>query len=238
MTSIPTRRAALGGLAVLASSRLVATRRIGLLLAAACAAPARAEARRLRQDFEAMPAGAPPSGFRLGLTGGGPAPRWVIVDDPSAPAGPKVLAEVSRDRTDTRFPIAVAEGFAARDVAVAVAFRPVGGEVDRAAGLIVRVRDARNYYVARANALEDKVRLYRVVDGQRVQFAGADLRVPSDRWQRLGLTVRGDRLEVSLDGRALFAATDRAFPDAGSVGIWSKSDSLTHFDAFEAEELT
>lgn len=105
------------------------------------------------------------------------------------------------------------------------------------ARLVVRFRDARNYDVARANALEDNVRLYRVVDGRRIQFAGVDARVPRDRWQRLGLSVGADLLEVSLDGRLLFGATDRSFTEAGGVGLWTKADSLTHFDALEAEAL-
>ncbi|MBV1799201.1 hypothetical protein [Siccirubricoccus sp. G192] len=213
--------------------------RRGLLLAAGSlvAGSVHAQGRHIRQDFEDMPVGGPPLGFALGFTGGGPPPRWVVLDDPSAPAGPRVLAETSRDRTDTRFPHAVLDGFEARDVAAAVRFRPVDGRVDQAAGLVVRYRDARNYYVARANALENNVRLYRVVDGRRIQFAGTDARVPRDRWQALGLMVRGDRFEISLDGRMLFAAADRTFTGAGRVGVWTKADSLTHFDALEAEEV-
>ena len=215
-------------------------RRHGLLLAAAAldAARAHAQPRRMRQDFEGMPVGVPPAGFSIGLTGGGPPPRWVVLEDPSAPTGPHVLAEISRDRTDARFPIVIVESFEARDVAVSVGFRPVDGRVDQAAGLVVRFRDARNYYVARANALEDNVRIYRVVDGRRIQFAGADIRVPRERWQVLGLAVRGERFEVFLNGRMLFAASDRTFAGVGRIGVWTKADSLTHFDALEAEEVT
>jgi hypothetical protein len=148
-----------------------------------------------------------------------------------------VLAETSRDRTSARFPVAVMEGFEVRDVTVKASFRPVDGRVDQAAGLVVRYRDARNYYVARANALEDNVRLYHLVDGRRTQFAGIDIRVPRNRWQTLGLAVRGDRFEVSLNGQVVFGATDRTFPGAGRVGLWTKADSLTHFDALEAEAL-
>ncbi|MCO6419240.1 hypothetical protein JYK14_24205 [Siccirubricoccus sp. KC 17139] len=196
-----------------------------------------AQPRRVSQDFEGAPVGGPPPGFAVALTGGGPPPRWMVLEDPSSPAGPHVLAETSRDRTDTRFPVAVVDGFEARDVAIAVRFRPVDGRVDQAAGLVVRYRDARNYYVARANALENNVRLYRVVDGRRIQFAGVDARVPRDRWQVLGLRVESDRLEVSLDGKVLFSATDRTFAEAGGVGVWTKADSLTHFDALVAEAL-
>jgi len=103
---------------------------------------------------------------------------------------------------------------------------------------VVRLRDPRNYYVARANALEDNVRPYRVADGRRTQFAGTDLRVPRDRWQRLDLRIEGDRLSVSLDGRELFSATDRTFAEAGQIGLWSKADSLTHFDGLEVRQLS
>ena len=122
-------------------------------------------------------------------------------------------------------------------MAVSVRFKPVSGTVDQAAGLVAQLRDRRNYYLARANALEDNVRLYRVVDGRRVQFAGADVPVPRDRWQTLGLRAEGDRFEVSPDGRVLFAAADRTFADARRVGLWTKADSLTHFDALEVEAL-
>ena len=187
--------------------------------------------------FEDAPTGEPPPGFSFALTGRGGPVRWVVLKDPSAPAGAKVVAETSGDRTSDRFPLAILEGFEARDVAVSVRFKPVSGTVDQAAGLVVRLRDPRNYYIARANALENNVRLYRVVDGRRTQFAGVDVPVPRDRWQSLGLRVQGDRLSVSLDGRELFAATDRTFRDAGQVGLWTKADSLTHFDNLEIQAL-
>jgi hypothetical protein len=207
---------------------------VGLALAGRAAA---AQTRPQRVDFEDMAVGAAPPGFTVALTGGGPPPRWQVLEDPSSPAGPKVLAETSRNRTSDRFPLAVLDGVTARDAALSVRFRPVDGRVDQAAGLVLRYRDARNYYIARANALEDNVRLYRVVDGRRTQFAGADVPVPRDRWQTLGLRVEGDRLGVALDGRELFTATDRTFTTAGRVGLWTKADSLTHFDGFEVAGL-
>jgi hypothetical protein len=233
----PPRR--LGPVLVLTAPPALGRRRS--LLVAGCFALAgrRAAAQVLprRYDFEEAAAGGRPPGFAFTLTGGGAPVRWVVLEDPSSPAGPKVLAEFSKDRTSDRFPLAILEGVEARDVALSVRFRPVSGSVDQAAGLVARLRDPRNYYIARANALEDNVRLYRVVDGRRVQFAGADVRVPRDRWQTLGMRVEGDRLAVSLDGRVVFTAADRTFADAGRVGLWTKADSVTHFDAFEVEAL-
>jgi hypothetical protein len=190
-----------------------------------------------RRNFEEFRPGAPPPGFSFALTGRGEPARWVVLEDPSSPAGPKVVAETSQDRTSDRFPLAILDGFEARDVAVSVRFRPVSGTVDQAAGLVLRLRDPRNYYIARANALENNVRLYRVVDGRRSQFAGADVPVPRDRWQMLELRIEGDRLEVLLDGRRLFSASDQTFREAGRIGLWTKADSLTHFDALEATRL-
>jgi hypothetical protein len=146
-------------------------------------------------------------------------------------------AETSGDRTSDRFPLAILKGFEARDVEVKVRFKPVSGKVDRAAGLVVRVRDEDNYYIARANALEDNVRLYKVVDGKRRQFAGVDVEVPKGRWQELGLRAEGDRLTVSLGGKELFSATDLTFAEAGRVGVWTKADSPTHFDELTVRRL-
>jgi hypothetical protein len=222
-------------------SERIAVRRRSVILAggglALAGLRATAQGQPRRFDFEGAAVGAPPQGFSFALTGDGPPVRWVVLEDTSSPAGPKVLAETSKDRTSNRFPLAILDGVTARDAAVSVRFRPVSGTVDQAAGLVVRLRDPRNYYIARANALEDNVRLYRVVDGRRTQFAGVDIRVPRDRWQALGLRIEGDRLAVSLDGRELFAANDRTFAEAGRVGLWTKADSLIHFDALEVEEV-
>jgi hypothetical protein len=188
-------------------------------------------------DFEERPVGGTPPSFETGLTGKGGPVRWELLRDESAPNGPTVLAETSGDRTSDRFPLAILEGFEARDVEVRVRFKPISGKVDQAAGLMVRVRDEDNYYIARANALEGNVRLYKVVDGKRQQFAGVAVTVLKGKWQELGLRVEGNRLTVSLDGKELFNATDRTFAEAGRVGLWTKADSLTYFDELIVRRL-
>jgi hypothetical protein len=164
--------------------------------------------------------------FTPALTGGGPTPAWTLVDD----EGRKVLAQTSTDKTDYRFPLAIFEQSAPADLAVTVRFKAVAGDVDRAGGIAFRLRDANNYYVVRANALEDNVRLYRVVKGQRIQFAGANIKVPSGSWQELAVLARGDRFEVLFNGKSLYSATDKTFAGAGRVALWTKADSVTHFD--------
>ena len=183
-----------------------------------------------RIDFENVASGTLPPGVTTALTGGGGPVAWSVLDDATAPAGPKVLAQTSRDRTDNRFPLAIFSQPTAADLDVAVRFKPVAGEVDRAAGIALRLSDADNYYVVRANALEDNVRLYKVVKGRRSQFAGADTKVASGVWQELRLKVEGSRFEVFLDGKSLYSANDTTFATAGRVALWTKADSVTYFD--------
>jgi hypothetical protein len=162
------------------------------------------------------------------LTGGGKPPKWAIVKTD----GKWGVAETTRDATDYRFPLCVVDGAAyanLADVDVSVRIRPMSGSVDQAGGLAVRVKDPRNYYVVRANALEDNVRLYVVLDGDRKQFAGANQKVSSQQWHSLRLRVVGDRFTVFFDGKQLFEATDGRLGAAGGVALWSKADSVTEF---------
>jgi hypothetical protein len=183
-----------------------------------------------RVDFQSAPTGTLPVGVTTALTGSGGPVKWSIVEDASASAGPRVLAQTSTDRTDYRFPLAILDQPVAADLDVAVRFKAVAGEVDRAAGIALRLSDANNYYVVRANAAEDNVRLYKVVKGQRMQFAGANTKVPSGVWQELRLSARGNRFDVFFNGKSLYSATDTTFTAAGKVALWTKADSVTYFD--------
>jgi hypothetical protein len=179
--------------------------------------------------FQGYEVGAAPQGFASALTGGGPPPTWVVQADSGQPDG-RVLAQTSADDTDYRFPLCVFDGFSARDVTASVRFQAREGEIDRAGGLVVRYRDANNYYITRANALEDNVRLYRVVNGERQQFAGEKKAVSAGVWHTLRLDVSGPHFAVFFDGELLFTAKDDTFADAGKVGLWTKADSVTWFD--------
>jgi hypothetical protein len=173
--------------------------------------------------------GALPTGFVAERTGSGAPADWKMVSDDTV-AGGRVLAQTSSDRTDYRFPLAIYQPVSAANVEVSVRFKAVAGSVDRAAGLAVRLADRNNYYVVRANALEDNVNFYRVVRGVRSQIQGAHTKVSSDAWHTLGLRATGDRFAVSFDGKPLFTAEDRRFSGAGKVALWTKADSVTRFD--------
>ena len=187
-------------------------------------------------DFASTPLGAKPTGFTEGLTGQGEAVRWQVLADASAPGG-KVIAETSGDSADYRFPLCIFEGAIERDVEVSVLFKTVAGEVDQAAGLIVRARDTQNYYVVRANALETNVRLYKVVDGVRRQIAGHNVEVTSGVWHSLSLRIVADQLDASFDGAPVLIARDQSITTPGMTGLWTKADSLTHLAEFAVKPL-
>jgi hypothetical protein len=190
----------------------------------------------IQVDITNMRVGVAPPGFEFTLTGGGPVSAWKVVADPTATAQ-KAIAQTSQDRTDYRFPLAVYLPLSTQNVDVTVHFKPVSGEVDQAGGIAVRFADRDNYYVARANALEDNVRFYRVVNGRRHQIQGANLKVASNEWHTLGLRAEGSRFTVSFDGKPLYTAEDGTFSASGRVALWTKADSVTHFDAISITPL-
>jgi hypothetical protein len=171
------------------------------------------------------------------LTGKGKPVRWEVVAAPGAP-GDRAVAETTRDRTDERYPLCIHEELSAANVDVTLSFKPVDGKDDRAGGIAVRLRDADTYYVVRANALEDNVRLYYVLKGVRRQFAGKDgVKVASGQWHTLRLRVVGDTFEVFFNGQPLFTARDTRITAAGKVAVWTKADSLTQFGAMTVTVL-
>lgn len=190
-------------------------------------------------SFDDQKAGDPPNGFSCALTGQGRPGVWQVIRDETATSGSSVLAQSDRDATSYRFPVCVLEATSAADVDVSVRFKPVSGAKDQAAGLVWRYRDANNYYIARANALEDNVVLYKVERGKRTEldpkgagpFAyGKNVEVPSGTWSTLRVAARGNLFAVSLNDEQLFEVEDETFSGPGKLGVWTKADSVTYFD--------
>jgi hypothetical protein len=187
-------------------------------------------------DIAAMPPGAAPPGFAFARTGSGAAGEWFVVEDPGA-AAKKTIAQTSRDTTDYRFPLAVYQAISTKNVDVVVRFKAVAGTVDQAGGIAIRLTSPDDYYVARANALEDNVNFYRVVRGRRQEIKGFSAKVATAQWHTLGLRAEGERFTVSFDGKMLFTTEDKTFADAGKVALWTKADSVTHFDTISITPL-
>jgi hypothetical protein len=193
-------------------------------------APLLALGQSITYNFDSDSPGGMPAKFHSARTGQGTEGRWVVLAEPTAPSKPNVVAQTSTDSTDYRFPLLIADDGSFRDLELSVKFKAVSGNVDRAGGLVFRLKDANNYYVVRANAAEDNYRLYHVVAGRRRQFAGANFKVTSGEWHELKVECVGNKIICYYDGQKKIEATDETFKDPGKIGLWTKADSVTYFD--------
>jgi 3-keto-disaccharide hydrolase len=184
-------------------------------------------------SFESTQIGATPEGWTSTLTGSGD-PKWTVESDRTAPSKLTVLRQSGR----ATYPLLLKNDTNIRDGFVEMKFKAISGSQDRAAGIVWRAKDANNYYVVRANALEDNVVLYKTVNGVRSSLDivgrkggyGTDVPVPASTWHTLRIDFKASRFSVSFNGKQLFEVEDSTFTDAGKVGLWTKADSVTLFD--------
>lgn len=184
-------------------------------------------------NFDSDTPGQPPKGFEFGLTGKGRPGKWVVQTVDDAPSGKNVLMQTDGDTTDYRFPIAYT-GPELKDLRLSIKCKPISGKGDQGCGIVWRLKDANNYYIARANALEDNVHLYHTVNGRRVKFAGWNGKVTSGVWHDLAMEMAGNHIQVFFDGKKVIDDHDDTLKDAGKVGVWTKADSIVQFDDLTA----
>jgi hypothetical protein len=184
-------------------------------------------------SFESNQIGATPEGWIATLTGKGDS-KWTVERDETAPSKQKVLKQSGR----ATYPLLLKNDTNIKDGFIEVKFKAIAGSQDRAGGVVWRARDANNYYVIRANALEDNFVLYKTVDGVRSALDivgreggyGVSVPVPANTWHSLRIDFEATRFKASFNGRELFEVDDPTFVDAGKVGLWTKADSVTLFD--------
>lgn len=212
--------------------------RIGLLVAGGTLAVAAAE---WNLDLTLEELGQAPTGWHSAVAGIGKPGQWQVIEDESAPdfqpltpAAPqtarrRVVAQLSKDFTDERFPLLIYEDQVFGDFTLAVRFKTVSGVIEQMAGVVFRAQDERNFYVVRASSLGNNIRFYRVLDGVRDQPLGPEIAVPRGQWHELGVTAKGNRFYVSLNGKqAIPELTDSTFAE-GKIGFWTKSDAVSYF---------
>ena len=178
-------------------------------------------------NFDNLKVGAPPPGWTATRTGSGDA-KWTIERDASAPSQPNVL----RQSGQATYPVCIKDDTSLKDGFVEVKFKPLSGKEDQAGGVLWRAKDANNYYVARANALEDNVTIYHTINGRRTEKKRTRMKVAANQWHTLRVDFQASHFTVTLDGRKAIDWDDETFKDAGKVGVWTKADSVTLFDDF------
>ena len=178
-------------------------------------------------NFETDTVGSAPAGWTCGVTGSGSA-RWSVAADPSAPSKSNVLMQTGRGA----FPWCVRNDTSLADGFVEVKFKAVSGREDQAGGIVWRWKDSGHYYVARANALENNISLYYTEKGSRKTLKYVDAPVATNAWHTLRVEFAGTRIAVSLNGKRYIELDDKHISGPGSVGVWTKADSVTAFDDF------
>jgi hypothetical protein len=204
-------------------SYLITTPLVSLLVASGALAASTA------WDFDNDPPGKIATGWTVASG------TWQIVAEPTSEGKRNVLAQVSSNHSGRYFNVAVANEPALKDVTITVRARAVAGREDQGGGPVWRYRDLRNYYIARYNPLEKNYRVYKVVNGRRIQLGSADLTLPSGTWHELKVTMVGDQIECFMDSKKYLDVRDSTFSAPGKVGLWTKADAQTQFDAFRVE---
>ncbi len=177
-----------------------------------------------------------PSGWIAAKTGEGPGSTWKVVEDETAPGG-KTVAQVSDQGPKPLFNLCIAKETSFKDLEFTVSLKAITGKIDQGGGPVWRYVDAKNYYVARVNPLEDNYRVYKVVNGKRIQLGSADVKASSGQWHTLRVVHKGNHIQCYLNGKLHLDVEDGTLPDAGRVGLWTKADAQTRFVDFEVKEL-
>jgi len=140
---------------------------------------------------------------------------------------------------------------------IAVKFKTIAGDADRASGILFNVKPNGDWLAARYNDTENNVGLWEFHNGVRrlVKFSSRENRFMLDRslWHELKLTVDQANLSVTLDGKPaldyvlgsepapgrnnappnpeLYPANNPVLrpPVAGKIGLWAKTDSTSYF---------
>lgn len=133
-------------------------------------------------------------------------------------------------------PAAVTAGYPFwSDYDASVAIRSRGA----VAGIIACYRAPGDYWLLRADFRERTLRprrieLVRVKDGAETVLRGGSTLLMADQWYRLGIRLRGPRLQCYLDGALVFDWLD---PEAtgGPMGLWTSGAVETLFDDIKVE---
>jgi hypothetical protein len=201
-----------------------------VVLAPCCALLAEAGDKARSFHFLKDDLGKVPSGWTAAQTGKGKGSVWKVVADQTAPSKKGVVLAQTARSPGPLFNLCVADEPALKNIDLSVAFKAVEGKIDQGGGPVWRYQDANNYYIARANPLEENFRLYKVVGGKRVQLASKDAPTSTGRWHTLRVVHDGDKIKCYLDGKLHLEATDKAIQEAGKVGLWTKADAQTFFN--------
>lgn len=214
------------------------SRHISLALIALCGVAFAADEQKLNSfKFMKSHAGTLPPGWTASKTGMGDGSMWKVVADASGPGKTGYVLAQTAKGPKPLFNLCIADA-AFKNLEATVALKAVEGAIDQGGGIMWRVQDPNNYYVARINPLEGNYRVYKVVSGKRIQLeTQEDVKMAKDQWHVLKIRHVGKKIECFLDGKKILDASDDAIDKDGKVGLWTKADAQTHFDGFQIQTV-
>ncbi len=205
-------------------------------------------------NFDTETAGTLPTNFVVGtLVDGRPAGNWQVIEMKQSlnvlhdldrreyqrikkvlqvlvtPSPPHVIAQLNHRAFEQDYNVVLVQGLTVANFDLHVSLLPVASKADMGGGLIWRAQDAQNYYLTRANPLEQNIRFYRVVKGVRYKLASFDHIISVDTWHTFRVLARGNHFQIIFDGQTLFQVQDETF-QSGQIGLWTKADAVTYFD--------
>lgn len=187
-------------------------------------------------NFDADTPGELPEGFLSQAVIGGSLGFWKVIEDKTAPSAPHVLVQASSENPGHPYNVVVIKDRDYADIQLEVRFKALSGRIDRGGGPVWRYQDANNYYIARANPLENNFRVYKVVDGIRRQMGSVNLTVTSAAWHSIKIMHKANEIQCYYDGRLYLEVHDSIFL-SGKIGLWTKADAVTAFDSITVEEM-
>jgi len=188
-------------------------------------------------SFDQEQPGVLPSQFSIGrLFDGRLAGDWQLLASDRAKSPPNVLAQLMAKGAEHAYKVVLIKEAIVADLNLQVSFLPIQGQADMGGGLIWRATDDRNYYLTRANPLEQNIRVYRVVKGVRHLLHNFDQTIDVRQWHTLRVTHRGCQINIFYDDKQVFDLCDKTFHE-GTIGLWTKSDAVTYFDDLQLQRL-
>ncbi len=188
-------------------------------------------------NFDREQPGTFPGEFSIGtLFDGRPAGDWQILATDRAKSPPHVFAQLMAKGAEHAYKITLVKEIVTSDLNLGVSFLPISGKADMGGGLIWRATDDRNYYLARANPLEQNIRVYRVEKGIRHLLQNFDQTIDVRQWHTLRVTHRGYRVNIFFDDKQVLDLSDKTF-HTGMIGLWTKSDAVTYFDDLQLQHV-
>jgi hypothetical protein len=176
----------------------------------------------VRWTFDSDAPGSLPTGAQV-FSG-----MWAVRAEAGAPSPPNALCQTGQ----AEFPALSLDSKSVADLTLTARFKPISGQEDQAGGLLFRIQDKDNYYILRANALENNVNFYKYAGGRRTGLTNGRATVPSGAWHELRVEVKGTGFRGFFNGQQVVEATDESYK-TGGVGLWTKADSVTCFDDVE-----